>query len=93
LVKADADRNFHAVMNAEKKDEKLMLFESWTFTKINYVIFGIALLFIILGYIIMAAGSVNSSQSLTLAPILLFIGYLILIPVALIYRQKKQPSK
>ncbi len=89
MVKADIDRNFHAAMTAEKHDKKLILFESWTFTKINYVIFGIALLLIFLGYIVMATGSVNSNQSLTVAPILLFIGYLILIPVALIYRQKQ----
>jgi hypothetical protein len=76
-------------MTAEKHDKKLIIFESWTFAKINYVIFGIALLLIFLGYIVMATGSVNSNQSLTVAPILLFIGYLILIPVALIYRQKQ----
>ncbi|MEE9190418.1 MAG: DUF3098 domain-containing protein [Candidatus Neomarinimicrobiota bacterium] len=92
MVKADTNRNFHAAMKTEKQDKKLMFFESWTFTKINYVIFGIALLFIILGYVVMASGSVNSSQSLTVAPILLFIGYLILIPVALMYRQE-QPTK
>lgn len=89
MVKADIDRNFYTAMTAEKHDKKLILFESWTFAKINYVIFGIALLLIFLGYIVMATGSVNSNQSLTVAPILLFIGYLILIPVALIYRQKQ----
>ena len=32
----------------------------------------------------MATGEVNSFQSLTLAPILLFLGYIILIPISLI---------
>ena len=35
----------------------------------------------------MAYGKVNSFQSLTLAPVILFIGYIILIPSALIYRK------
>ncbi len=43
---------------------------------------------IILGYLIMAYGEVNSFQSLTLAPVILFIAYIILIPGALIYRKE-----
>ena len=64
------------------------LFHSWSFGKINYYLFGIGLLVIMLGYIIMATGEVNSFQSLTLAPIMLFIAYIIVIPAALIYREK-----
>ena len=53
----------------------------------TYLLFS-GILLIILGYIIMAYGEVNSFQSLTLAPIILFIGYIILIPSALIYKGK-----
>ena len=69
-------------------DSNASLFESWDFTTINYILFGIGLALIIMGYIIMAAGEVNSFQSLTLAPIMLFIAYIIVIPAALIYREK-----
>ena len=69
-------------------DSNTSLFESWDFSNTNYVLFGIGLALIILGYIIMAAGEVNSFQSLTLAPIMLFIAYIIVIPTALIYREK-----
>jgi len=69
-------------------DSNTSLFESWDFSTINYVLFGIGLALIIVGYFIMAAGEVNSFQSLTLAPIMLFIGYIIFIPAALIYREK-----
>ena len=62
------------------------LFESWSFSTINYYLFGIGLALIILGYIVMASGEVNSYQSLTVAPIILFVGYIIFIPAALIYR-------
>ena len=69
-------------------DSNASLFESWDFTTKNYILFGIGLALIIMGYIIMAAGEVNSFQSLTLAPIMLFIAYIIVIPAALIYREK-----
>ena len=62
------------------------LFESWSFSTVNYALFGIGLALIILGYIVMANGEVNSFQSLTVAPIILFVGYIIFIPAALIYR-------
>ena len=62
------------------------LFESWSFSTVNYYLFGIGLALIILGYIVMASGEVNSYQSLTVAPIILFVGYIIFIPAALIYR-------
>ena len=64
------------------------LFESWSFSTVNYYLFGIGLALIILGYIVMANGEVNSFQSLTVAPIILFVGYIIFIPAALIYRDK-----
>ena len=65
------------------------LFGSWSFNKTNYLLLLSGILLIILGYIIMAYGEVNSFQSLTLAPIILFFGYIILIPSALIYKGSK----
>ena len=64
------------------------LFESWSFSTVNYALFGIGLALITLGYIVMASGEVNSFQSLTVAPIILFVGYIIFIPAALIYQDK-----
>jgi hypothetical protein len=76
-------------MSGKKSEKNVELFENWTFSKINYIIFGIGLVFIVLGYLIMATGSVNSTQSLTVAPIMLLVGYLILVPLALIYKRKQ----
>ena len=76
-------------MSEKKVSEEIHLFEGWAFNKVNYLIFLVGILLIIAGYIIMATGSVDSFQSLTLAPILLFVGYVVVIPVALIYRPKK----
>ena len=69
-------------------DSNASLFESWDFTTTNYILFGIGLTLIIVGYLVMATGEVNSFQSLTLAPIILFTGYIIVIPAGLIYREK-----
>ena len=77
-------------MNKKKEEKNVHLLEGWTFSKKNYVLGGIGLATIIFGYVIMASGTVNSFRSLTLAPIMLFIGYLIIIPIALIYRDKKK---
>ena len=75
-------------MGKEKQSGNLQLIEGWSFEKTNYTLFVIVVLLIITGYFVMANGTVNSFQSLTLAPILLFLGYIIFIPAALIYRSK-----
>lgn len=54
------------------------------FSKRNYLAFIFGILMIIVGYFVMATGHVDSFQSLTLAPILLFLGYIVLIPISLI---------
>ncbi|MFL3050856.1 MAG: DUF3098 domain-containing protein [Candidatus Neomarinimicrobiota bacterium] len=68
---------------------EIQLFKGWSFGKINYVLFAIGLFLIITGYIIMASGEVNSFQSLTLAPIMLFTGYLVIIPLSLFWKDNK----
>ena len=57
-----------------ENNEKGHLFETWSFSKKNYMFFSLGLVLIILGYVVMATGEVNSFQSLTLAPIMLFAG-------------------
>ncbi|MBC8346307.1 MAG: DUF3098 domain-containing protein [Candidatus Marinimicrobia bacterium] len=76
-------------MSDKKSNNSVHLFEGWAFGKTNYILFAVGLSLILIGYAFMATGSVNSFQSLSLAPILLFIGYIIVIPLALVYRQKK----
>ncbi len=55
----------------------------WPFGPRNYLLFAVALVVIVIGYVILGQGSI------TLAPILLVFGYVILIPLALIVRDKK----
>ena len=54
------------------------------FSRLNYLLFILGLLMILLGYLLMSSGHVNSFRSLTLSPILLFLGYIIFIPISLI---------
>ena len=70
--------------NNKSKDSNT-LFESWSYSKTNYLLFFVGLILIIFGYIVMGNGEVNSFQSLTLAPTMLFLGYIVFIPSALIY--------
>ena len=55
--------------------------------KKNYIIFSLGLAILIISYILMASGSVNSFQSLVISPILLILGYLVVIPLALLYKE------
>ena len=54
--------------------------EALPFTRKNYYLFLVGLAIIVIGYIALAQGSI------TLAPILLVLGYCVLIPVAILYR-------
>ncbi|MCP4724908.1 MAG: DUF3098 domain-containing protein [bacterium] len=62
------------------------------FDNTNYRLFGIGLAVIIVGYIFMNIGPVDSFWSLTLAPVVLVIGYLVIIPMAILYNNKKKPQ-
>ena len=75
-------------MSENNKQNNSGLFDGWAFGKINYILFSVGLALVIFGYIFMATGEVNSFQSLTLAPVMLFLGYIVVIPVSLVYRDK-----
>jgi hypothetical protein len=77
-------------MAKEKKQKHLTIFGKWDFTSTNYLIFLGGIVLIILAYVIMALGDATAFQSVTLAPILLVIGYLVIIPLAIIYKPKKR---
>ncbi|MDF1544214.1 MAG: hypothetical protein P1R58_03825 [bacterium] len=59
---------------------------SWPFGTKNYVALGVATLVIIVGYVLLGQGSI------TAAPILLVLGYCILIPIALIIKSDNHKS-
>jgi hypothetical protein len=59
------------------------------FTKINYILFAIGLLMLVAGYWLMSIGPHDSFASLTLAPIIVMCAYVIVLPVAILKKSKK----
>jgi uncharacterized membrane protein len=57
------------------------------FTKINYQILGAGLLCIVLGYVALAQDPWNGSMPLVVAPILLVLGYCVVIPIGILFRK------
>lgn len=72
---------------ARKSGEKAPLF-SWAFGIRNLILVGIALLVIVLGYVFLGVGPYDSVQSTTIGPLMLVLGYLVLLPVGILVRTK-----
>jgi len=77
-------------VKATKKSASFI--KALSLTKVNYVIFTIGIAVIIAGYVCMASGDTYSFRSLTLAPIILLIGYLVIVPLAILYRKKENKT-
>jgi hypothetical protein len=55
----------------------------------NFIILGIGLAVIVLGYLAMVGAPVEGFLPLVLAPILLVLGYCIIIPIGIMYRKNR----
>ena len=53
------------------------------------MLFGIGIVSIIIGYLIIAYNPVDSLESTKIGPVILFIGYCVIIPTAIIYKSKE----
>jgi hypothetical protein len=73
-------------MNMKSKNKQSVKF-LWPYKRKNYLLFGVGVFVIIVGYLIMYLGEVNSFQSLVISPLLLLAGYLVIIPLALLYKK------
>ncbi len=62
--------------------------EALPFTKTNYQILGTGLLLIVLGYVALAQPPWDGTMALVVAPVLLVLGYCVVIPVGILYRKK-----
>lgn len=76
----------------DKKKKKIVKKESrkLPFTKKNYQIFGAGIIALILGYIFLGMGPEDGFYTRTLGPVILFFGYCVIIPLAILYREKSQ---
>ncbi len=60
------------------------------FTRKNYMILGLGLFIIILGYIALSQSPWDGTMPLVVAPILLVLGYCVIIPFGILYRGKSE---
>lgn len=62
------------------------------YTERNMWLFGLGLVTIALGYVFLSLPPVDGFMSLTLAPLLLILGYCVFIPIALLSSNKEDES-
>lgn len=60
--------------------------KSWPFGRKNYIWFVASLVVIALGFILLSTGDT------TLAPVLLVVGYCVLLPISILVRSKAEPG-
>ncbi len=57
-------------------------------TNKNYMIIGLGILLIIVGYVFMAENSVDGFLPTVVAPILLVLGYIVVVPFGILFKDK-----
>lgn len=57
--------------------------------KTNYILLFTGILFVIVGFYVMSIGNWDSTASLVISPIILFIGYVIIFPLSILFRKKE----
>ena len=68
--------------------------ESMPLARQNFLIIGVGLLVILAGYLAMMEGSVEGFLPLVVAPVLLVLGYCVIIPLGILYRKSAaRPSE
>jgi hypothetical protein len=67
--------------------------EGLPFTKSNYQILACGLLCTVLGYIALAQDPWDGTMPLVVAPILLVLGYCIMIPVGILFRKRSSSEE
>ncbi|HEV8538570.1 MAG TPA: DUF3098 domain-containing protein [Bacteroidota bacterium] len=74
------------------KQKRAKMDDVFPFERENFIIMGIGLVFIIVGYIALSGNTVEGFSQLTLAPLLLVLGYCVIIPIGIMYRKKEKPQ-
>jgi membrane protein YdbS with pleckstrin-like domain len=60
------------------------------FAKMNYILFVLSLAVIAIGYVALGQKPYTSAVSLNVAPVLLVLGYVVLIPLSLLYKKREE---
>ena len=75
---------------AKEARKKIKTVDVLPFDKKNLTVFGIGLIVLVIGYILMAQPPVNGFLSRTLSPIILMIAYIFIIPYSIFYGRRKK---
>jgi hypothetical protein len=65
---------------------------SLPFTKENYYLLLIGIAVIVFGYVLMEIGGAYDALALVVSPIVLVIGYCVIIPFAIFYKKKEKEA-
>ena len=76
----------------DKAAKKAKFDGSFPLERENYMLLGIGLVLIVFGYIALSGDKVEGFVPLTLAPILLLVGYCVVIPLGIMYRKKEKKT-
>ncbi len=79
--------------NKKKLKRKAFISELELPQRINYIIMLGGVLVVLLGYIVMSMGDDISPLSVTVAPIILAVGYCVIIPLGILYRRRSKTSE
>ena len=77
---------------SKETQKKKNIVHALPLTSRNYQILGVALLCIVLGYVALSQEPWDGTLPLIVAPILLFLGYCVLVPVAILYRRRDEQA-
>ncbi|RPI75655.1 MAG: hypothetical protein EHM47_02030 [Ignavibacteriales bacterium] len=58
--------------------------------KQNYILLFIGFVFLLVGFYFLAQGPWDSTSSLIISPLFLFIAYILIFPVSIFFRKKKE---
>ncbi len=82
-----------AKIDKSKKTKKQQREVVFPLEKTNFIILGIGILTIVAGYLALSGNTVESFRQLTVAPVLLIIGYCVIIPFGIMYRKRIRRSE
>ncbi len=76
-------------LRKQEKKRRSLKDDNLPLQKPNFLILGIGVLIIVAGYVAMSQGPVEGFLPLVVAPILLVLGYCVIIPLGILYRPRK----
>ncbi|MBO7062421.1 hypothetical protein [Fibrobacter sp.] len=61
--------------------------------KKNLILIAVGVLMLVIGFICLASGPADNPVSLTVAPLILSLAYVVIIPIAILWSGKKEEKK